>query len=105
MVLTLINLLKVITTNANCNEDFQAIITTSADIFEDNNGAYTVARNCRVTSRTKYFNVDLHHFWDNVEEKIFNVLKCDTKDQYADYLTKGNTHVLFTRNRSSVQGW
>ena len=74
-------------------------------IYEDNNGAYTVAKNCRVTSRTKYFNVKWHHFWQYVHDKTFDIQKIDTKEQLADYLTKGLTRELHEKNRKSVQGW
>ena len=32
-------------------------------VFEDNNGAYLLATNQKITARTKYFCVKWHHFW------------------------------------------
>ena len=75
------------------------------EVFEDNNGAFTVASNCRVTSRTKYFNVKYHHFWQFVKDETFKILRIKSEDQKADYLTKGLAVVLFEKNRKSSQGW
>ena len=74
-------------------------------IFEDNNGAWTVAKNQRVTSRTKYFQVKWHHFWQHVKNNTLQIERVNTEDQWADYLTKGITHELFGKNCKSVQGW
>ena len=74
-------------------------------VFEDNNGAWTVANNQRVTSRTKYFQVKWHHFWEFVKNGTLEVNRVDTKDQLADFLTKGLTLELYATNRKSAQGW
>ena len=74
-------------------------------IYEDNNGAYTVASNQRITSRTKYFNVKWHHFWQFVKDKTFSVERIASGDQQADYLTKGLTRELFESNRKTSQEW
>ena len=74
-------------------------------VFEDNNGAWTVANNQRVTSRTKYFQVKWHHFWEFVKNGTLVVNRVDTKDQLADFLTKGLTLELYATNRKSAQGW
>ena len=74
-------------------------------VFKDNNGAWTVANNQRVTSRTKYFQVKWHHFWEFVKNGTLEVNRVDTKDQLADFLTKGLTLELYAANRKSAQGW
>ena len=61
-------------------------------IFEDNNGAWTVAKNQQVTLRTKYFQVKWHHFWQHVKDNTFQIERVNTEDQWADYLTKDMTH-------------
>jgi hypothetical protein len=77
--------------------------TIRARVFEDNQGALYLATNHRITSRTKYFLVKWHWFWEHDSE--FEALKVDTKNQKADYLTKALVRVLFENNRLSVQGW
>lgn len=80
-------------------------------IFEDNQGAFLLATNQRVSSRTKYFNVKHHFFWSYVysEEKNPNgwitIHKCPTDLMNADYLTKGLVRTVFESNRLRVQGW
>jgi hypothetical protein len=85
--------------------------TLTCTIFEDNQGAYLLATNQRITARTKYFCVKWHFFWSQVYHPTENpdgwiiVEKCDTKVQNADYLTKGLVKDTFEANRCRVQGW
>ena len=79
-------------------------------VFEDNNGALILAKNQRVTNRTKYFHVKWHHFWSHVsnddgKDGGIVVRKIDTKDQLADFLTKPLSKDLFEQNRKGVMGW
>ena len=80
-------------------------------LFEDNQGAYLLATNQRVTTRTKYFNVKYHFFWSYVHHPDKNpngwlvVIKCPTDLMNADYLTKGLVRGIFEPNRLRVQGW
>ena len=81
------------------------------DVFEDNQGAFLLANNQRITSRTKYFCVKWHFFWSHVYHPDRNpdgwlfVEKCPTQLQNADYLTKGLPREPFQENRQRVQGW
>jgi hypothetical protein len=83
--------------------DLQASI--QARTFEDNQGAYYLAVNQRLTNRTKYFLVKFHWFWSHHQQGEFTVFKVDTGDQLADFLTKGLPREVFERNRFAVQGW
>ena len=79
--------------------------------YEDNQGAYLLATNQRITSRTKYFNVKYHFFWSYVHHPERNpdgfivIVKIPTDTQRADYLTKGLGRTKFESNRKLVQGW
>jgi hypothetical protein len=77
----------------------------SCTVFEDNNGALALATSQRITARTKYFHVKWHHFWNAVTTGDIAVVKVDTKDQLADYLTKGLSREVFEHLRKLVQGW
>lgn len=80
-------------------------------VFEDNQGAFLLANNQRITARTKYFCVKWHFFWSYVYHPDRNpdgwliVEKCPTEEQNADYLTKGLSREVFEKNRQRVQGW
>ena len=80
-------------------------------LYEDNQGAYLLATNQRITSRTKYFNVKYHFFWSYVYHEEKNpqgwlvIIKCPTENMNADYLTKGLVRTLYEPNRLRVQGW
>ena len=80
-------------------------------VFEDNQGAYLLATNQRVSPRTKYFNVKYHFFWQFIYHPIKNpngwlvIFKCPTDLMNADYLTKGLPPEVHESNRLRVQGW
>ena len=74
-------------------------------VFEDNQGAFYLATNQRITSRTKYFLVKWHWFWENYNNGEFEIEKCPTDKQLADYMTKSLVRSLFEANRLGVQGW
>jgi hypothetical protein len=77
----------------------------AARVFEDNNGALSLATKQRITARTKYFLVKWHHFWSAVNSGEVSVVKIDTSEQRADYLTKGLSRDTFEKIRKLVQGW
>ena len=74
-------------------------------VFEDNQSAYLLAKNQRITSRTKYLLVKWHWFWDLYNKGEFQIVKCPTDAMAADYLTKSLKKEHFERNRKAVQGW
>ena len=77
----------------------------SCRVFEDNNGALTLATKQCITNRTKYFLVKWHFFWSHVREGTIEIHKIDTHSQRADYLTKGLNRDTFEHVRKLVQGW
>jgi hypothetical protein len=77
----------------------------SCAVFEDNNGALALATNQRITACTEYFHVKWHHFWNAVTTGDIQVVKVSTKDQLADYLTKGLPREVLEYIRNLVQGW
>ena len=76
-------------------------------IHEDNSAALSLAVNQKVTSRTKHWCVKFHFFWSYVNDTKNNTkcVKVDTKEQRADYLTKGLTRDTFEHCRHLNQGW
>ena len=76
-------------------------------VYEDNAAALSLAIKQKVTSRTKHWNVKFHFFWHHVNDdsKRIVVIKVDTKNQKADYLTKGLTRELYENCRRLNQGW
>ena len=77
--------------------------TIQARAFEDNQGALILARDQRITNRTKYFLTKWHWFWQHAKE--FTLLKIESAKQCADYLTKPLPRDAFVNNRRLVQGW
>ena len=79
--------------------------TVHGTVFEDNAGAYYLATNHKITNRTKYFLAKFHWFWQAYDDKEFDIVKCPTDKQRADYLTKALPKVAFENNRGATQGW
>ena len=75
-----------------------------ATVFEDNQGAYLLATNQKLSVRTKYFCVKHHFFWSYVYHEEKNpdgwlvIVKCPTELMNADYLTKGLVRQIFEAN-------
>ena len=58
-------------------------------IWEDNQGAITLASNAGYHARTKHVDVRHHFIREDVERETLKVDCIDTKRQLADMLTKG----------------
>ena len=89
-------------------EQMAKSLTTT--ILEDNNSALTLATKQQVTNRTKHYLVKWHFFWHHVKTVsnpagTIEVEHVASKDQKADYLTKGLTKDLFENCRRLNQGW
>ena len=76
-------------------------------IHEDNSAALSLAVKQKVTSRTKHWCVKFHFFWSYVNNEKNNTkcVRVGTKEQRADYLTKGLTKDTFEQCRRMNQGW
>ena len=83
--------------------DFEAKF--DCKLFEDNSGAFLLATNHQLTTRTKYFHVELHHFWENMNAGELKIFKIASLEQLADYFTKPLSRYLFEANRKKVQGF
>ena len=81
------------------------MLTIKCQVFEDNNGALLRAVNPHITNRTKFFQVKWHFFWQHVRDGKVAIVKVDTQEQWADFLTKGLNRESFERVRNLVQGW
>jgi hypothetical protein len=75
-------------------------------VFEDNNGALSVAQSPRMTPRTKHIAIKYHHFRDSIgEEKGIVLTKIDTCSQKADILTKGLPSQTHASIHKLLMGW
>jgi len=85
-------------------------ITTLSYVFEDNNGALTVATLPKITPQSKFFAVKLHFFREHVKTagnpngEIY-IQKIDTHNQLADIMTKGLVEQKFVPLRDRLMGW
>ena len=85
-------------------------IVTKSDVFEDNNGALTVATLPKITPQSKFFAVKLHFFREHVKTESnpdgeIHIQKIETVNQLADIMTKGLVEAKFVPLRDRLMGW
>ncbi|CAJ1940546.1 unnamed protein product [Cylindrotheca closterium] len=88
------------TDHVELNNGIRATIWASA--FEDNQGAYFLATNQRITSRTRWYLNKWHWFWQHVKDGVGSetvaIHELDTLLQDADYFTKAQSCEPFKSN-------
>jgi hypothetical protein len=90
------------------NDDVQ--VNVKSDVFEDNNGALTIATLPKITPQSKFFAVKLHFFKEHVRtpqnpDGDVNINKISTTKQLADIMTKGLVPDKFVPLRDALMGW
>jgi len=75
-------------------------------IFEDNNGALSLATAPKLTPCMKHIGVKYHWFKSLIgKEQGFDIVKVESKEQKADIFTKGLPAELFQHVRGILMGW
>ena len=74
-------------------------------VWEDNNGALSLAQNQKFSPRTKHIAIKYHHFREHVAKGTISIHAIDTKEQTADIFTKPLDENLFKYLRSKLCGW
>jgi hypothetical protein len=88
------------------NLDFSDPAILHSTVFEDNNGAISLALSPKMTPRTKHIAIKYHHFREHVgEAKGIIVVKIDTNLQKADIFTKGLSPEKHQCIRKLLMGW
>ena len=81
------------------------LVCTHSTVFEDNNGALTLANLPRLTPHSKHIAVCWHWFREHVQLGHIKVVKVATTSQVADIFTKGLTRIPFENIRKLLMGW
>ena len=79
-------------------------VTTKCTVFEDNNGAISMATTPRLSPRTKHVACKYHFFKQFVGTRI-GIEKVNSDAQLADMLTKGLDALKFATLRKGLLGW
>ena len=80
--------------------------TIHATIFKDNNAALILATKQKLTPRTRWFHQHWHWFWYTIRTNPeIEIIKIESANQWADYLTKPLTRDTFEKIRKLVQKW
>jgi Reverse transcriptase (RNA-dependent DNA polymerase) len=74
-------------------------------VFEDNSGALEIATVHKVRPRTKFMNVQYHHFRHYVDTGEITIHPIDTNDQPADMLSKSVSIGKLIKHRMFLQRW
>ena len=81
------------------------ITTTYSSVFEDNNGALTLATVPRMTPRSKHIAVPYHFFREHVANGSLQILKIASENNKGDIFTKGLDRNKFHTLRFLLMGW
>jgi hypothetical protein len=80
-------------------------ICAHSKVFEDNNGALTLAKAPSMTPRSKNIAVKYHFFREYIVNGSIQIHRIDTKFQKADIFTKGLLKDAFENIRKLLMGW
>jgi hypothetical protein len=82
----------------------RSVIST---VWEDNAAASKIATTdpTKISSRTKHINVKFHWFRSHLKKGAIECKKIDTKEQWADILTKPLVQAKFDPLRKMILGW
>ena len=75
-------------------------------VFQDNQSAMLLEKNCKASSGKHTKHIDIHYFFvtDQIQKKRMSVEWCPTADMIADFWTKPNQGQLCKRNRDLIMG-
>ena len=86
--------------------EMETMISLHSTVFEDNNGAISLAQSPKLTPRTKHIAVKYHWFREHLgEEKGISLSKIESENQKADLFTKGLVEATFRKIRKMLCGW
>jgi hypothetical protein len=83
----------------------EAVTRVYSKVFEDNNGALTLANVPRMMPQSRHYAVKYHFFREYVRKGDIQILPIDTKVQLADCMTKGLPWETFSAHRKLLCGW
>jgi histone deacetylase 1/2 len=78
---------------------------TFSKVYEDNNGALTLATIPRMTPRTKHIACKYFFFREKVQKLEIKVIKIESEENIADIYTKGLLIDKFAYLRKKLLGW
>ena len=79
-------------------------VCTHSTIFEDNNGALTLANAPKMTPRSKHIGIKYHFFREHVKKKTVKIVYVCSDLQKADFFTKGLPVPKFQIMRKLLMG-
>ena len=71
--------------------------TVFCKAFEDNSGAFELAKSSKLTPRAKHINLSYHHFREAVRLRTIQLFPISTVNQLADIYTKPLPRDLFIK--------
>jgi hypothetical protein len=85
-------------------EIFNAPITKTTNICEDNQSAIAYSQNALVSEKTKHIGMKWHFLEDHVEQGTIKLRYPLTDQMVADMFTKPLPRPALTRHRSAILG-
>jgi hypothetical protein len=85
-------------------EIFNAPITETTIIWEDNQSAIAYSQNTLVSEKTKHIGLNWHFLKDHVEQGTIKLRYLPTNQMVVDMFTKTFPRPAMTRHRSAILG-
>jgi hypothetical protein len=85
-------------------EIFNAPVTETTTIWEDNQSAITYSRNTLISEKTKHIGLKWHYLKDHVEHGTIKLRYLPTDQTVVDMFTKPLQRHALTRYRSAIMG-
>ena len=73
-------------------------------LFEDNNGAFELAKAPKTRPRMKHIALKNHHFREHVQKGLIEINSIDTLEQVADIFTKVLLFPIFNYLSKKIMG-
>jgi KUP system potassium uptake protein len=83
---------------------FNAPITETTTIWEDNQSAIAYSQNALVSEKTKHIGMKWHFFMDHVEQGTIKLRYLPTDQMVADMFAKPLPGPALTRHQSAILG-
>lgn len=84
-------------------ESFNVKFDKPVKLYEDNNGAISIAKYGNFTKNSKHIEVQYHYINENYEKGIIDIVKINSENNLADMLTKSLDKSKFIKNRSGLK--
>ena len=75
------------------------------EVYEENSGSLSIAKENKYRPRTKHLNIKPNHFRQYVNNNEIDILPINIDDKPADIFTKPLVEPFLVKHRKFIMGW